>query len=114
VLLEYARSFPEAQIVFETELTALEQDEEGVTATIIDRTTGDLTLVRARYVVAADGPRSPIREQLGISMQGPGRLTDYLTILFRADLKQLVCQREAGMNLHQQRAALDEKRSRAA
>ncbi len=97
ILLERARSYAEAQIVFGTELTTLEQDGEGVIATLIERTTGDTTLVRARYVVAADGIHSRVREQLGIALQGPDHLADFLSILFRADLKRLIAGRVHGL-----------------
>lgn len=97
VLLEYARSYSEAQVVFGTELTSLEQDGEGVSATIIDRMTGSTTLVRARYIVAADGAHSRVRELLGIPMQGPDHLADYLSILFHADLTRLIQGRVHGL-----------------
>ena len=45
---------------------ALDQDDEGVTATLRDLDSGDERTVRARYVVAADGNRSPTRARLGI------------------------------------------------
>jgi len=40
--------------------------------------------VRAKYVVAADGNRSPIRERLGIGMHSHGLLSHSITIYFRA------------------------------
>src|SRR5205823_5024293 len=66
-------------------------------ATLIDRTTGNAHLVRTRYVVAADGARSWVREQLGIAMQGPDHLADFLSILFRAELKRLIAGRLHGL-----------------
>ncbi len=101
ILLEYIRRFAQAQVIFRAELATLEQDGEGVSATIIDRTTGRTTLVRARYMVAADGARSRIREQLGIAMQGPDQLANFLSILFRADLKRLIAGRVHGFYIIQ-------------
>jgi 2-polyprenyl-6-methoxyphenol hydroxylase-like FAD-dependent oxidoreductase len=46
-------------------VTAIDQDAEGVTATFED---GDV--IRARYVVGADGIRSIVRKQAGIGFQG--------------------------------------------
>ncbi len=46
-------------------LTSIEQDADGVTATFDD---GDV--IRARYVVGADGIHSTVREQAGIGFQG--------------------------------------------
>src|ERR671932_24560 len=42
-----------------TEAIALEQDDDGVTVTLRDVDSGDERAVRTRYVVAADGNRSP-------------------------------------------------------
>src|SRR3954447_24755538 len=42
-----------------TEAVAVEQDDDGVTVTLRDLDSGDEHEVRARYVVAADGSRSP-------------------------------------------------------
>jgi 2-polyprenyl-6-methoxyphenol hydroxylase-like FAD-dependent oxidoreductase len=88
ILLDAARSDPDAEIRFNTELTSLRQDDAGVIATIVDRTTTLATQVRARYLIAADGFASPVRRELGIEMRGNGRLGDYISILFRANLER--------------------------
>ncbi len=97
ILLEYASSFPGTQIVFGKELTKFEQDDEGISAMLIDRTTGNAHLVRTRYLVAADGAHSSVRQQLGIALEGPDHLADFLSILFRADLKRLIAGRIHGL-----------------
>jgi putative polyketide hydroxylase len=74
-----------ATLHFETELTDLAQTADEVVATV--RGPGGVRSVTARYVVAADGARSPIRERLGIEMQGPGVLARFLNIQFTADLR---------------------------
>ncbi len=73
---------------FHTELVSFERDMDGVNAVIRDCVTGSERTVRARYLVAADGNRSVIRQQLGIGVQGPGVQGHQLTILFSADLRQ--------------------------
>ncbi|MFJ5829141.1 FAD-dependent oxidoreductase [Streptomyces sp. NPDC093089] len=67
---------------FATELMSFEQDSEGVTAQVKSRGTGEHTTIRADYLVAADGPRSPVREQLGIGQTGPGDLFHNVSITF--------------------------------
>jgi hypothetical protein len=52
-----------ARLRYRTECVSLEQDPAGVTAVIRDLDSGELSSVRALYVIAADGNRSPIREQ---------------------------------------------------
>ncbi|MEU2242491.1 FAD-dependent monooxygenase [Streptomyces sp. NPDC018338] len=67
---------------FSTELMSFEQDAEGVTAQVKSRGTGEHTTIRADYLVAADGPRSPVREQLGIGQSGQGDLFHNVSITF--------------------------------
>ncbi|WP_055590957.1 FAD-dependent oxidoreductase [Peterkaempfera griseoplana] len=83
VLLRYARDLG-GEVRFGTELVDFEQDAAGVTAVVRDRSDGGLRTVRADYLVAADGPRSPVRERLGIGQQGPGDLFHNVSITFRA------------------------------
>ena len=79
---------------FFTELTSFEQDEAGVIATISDRESGRLRAVRADYMIAADGANSRIREALRVPVSGSGSLGFLLNILFRADLREFVRDRE--------------------
>ncbi|MFH8973888.1 FAD-dependent oxidoreductase [Streptomyces sp. NPDC017890] len=69
---------------FGTELLSFEADAEGVTAIVKSRETGEHTTIRADYLVAADGPRSPVREQLGIGQSGPGDLFHNVSVTFRS------------------------------
>ncbi|WP_344196980.1 FAD-dependent monooxygenase [Kribbella karoonensis] len=78
---------------FGTELVSLTQDEDRATAVLGDLATGANSTVEARYVVAADGQRSPIREQLGIPRTGPGVVQHSASIVFRADLAPYVPRR---------------------
>ena len=50
-----------AHLRFSTRLTSLTQDADGVTAVTEDTRTGEQRVIRARYVVAADGWRSGVR-----------------------------------------------------
>jgi 2-polyprenyl-6-methoxyphenol hydroxylase-like FAD-dependent oxidoreductase len=79
------------------EAAALEQDEEGVTVTLRDLDGGGERRVRARYVVAADGNRSPMRARLGIGMEGHGELSRSITIYFRGDCGPLLQDRNQGV-----------------
>ncbi|MFE5397155.1 FAD-dependent oxidoreductase [Streptomyces sp. NPDC056568] len=69
---------------FGTELLSFDADADGVTAVVKSRETGEHTTIRADYLVAADGPRSPVREQLGIGQSGPGDLFHNVSITFRS------------------------------
>jgi 3-(3-hydroxy-phenyl)propionate hydroxylase len=54
--------------LFGTDMTGFEQDEAGVTATLVKD--GDKSLVHAKYMVACDGGRSSVRKHLGIELEG--------------------------------------------
>src|SRR3954468_24342622 len=79
------------------EAVAVDQDDDGVTVTLRDLDSGDESRVRARYVVAADGSRSPMRARLGIGMRGHPDLSRSITIYFRADCAELLRDRNQGV-----------------
>ena len=74
-----------ARLQYRSELVDFEQDADGVTAQVRDLDSGETRTIRAKYMIAADGWRSPIRAKLGIGMAGPGWLSDSITIYFQAD-----------------------------
>jgi len=80
-----------------SEVLALDEDGDGVTATVRELDRGVERTVRARYVVAADGNRSPTRERLGIRMEGYGELSRSITIYFRGDCSELIRDRNQGV-----------------
>ncbi len=67
-----------------TEMVGFTQDADGVTVTLRRRADGGEYQVRARYVVAADGATSGVREALGIERTGEGMLSVQRSILFTA------------------------------
>ena len=75
-----------AQLRFSTELVSVEQDADEVRAVIRDRKRQTERTVHAQYLIAADGSKSTVRQQLGIAAEGPGALSHMLSILFQADL----------------------------
>jgi 2-polyprenyl-6-methoxyphenol hydroxylase-like FAD-dependent oxidoreductase len=88
-----------ATLRYGTELVSFEQDVDEVTAVIREVATGAESTVRARYLVAADGNRSPVRSALGIGMRGHGLLSNSITIYFRSewDLRPLLRDRNQGV-----------------
>src|SRR5919197_5486115 len=79
------------------EVTAIDQDDDGATVTVRDLDSGDESTVRSRYVVAADGSRSPTRARLGIGMHGHPDLSHRITIYFKADCAELLKDRNQGV-----------------
>lgn len=79
-----------AELRFGTDLVSFEQDSSGVTAVIRERENGRTSTVRARYLVAADGAHSQVRDRLGIRMLGHGVLSNSVTIYFRGNMAPLL------------------------
>lgn len=80
-------SAADTPIRFGAELIDLIEDEDGggVVAVLVDRTGGEIRL-RTRYVLAADGANSTVRQLLGIGVTGPGPIGHGTTVVFDADL----------------------------
>jgi putative polyketide hydroxylase len=95
VLRRFAESLAPGTLSFGTELTGFEQDATGVTATL--RAAGGETRIRARYLIAADGARSRVREALGIPMHGTPALYRSVNVLLNADLTKWVHDRPAAL-----------------
>ena len=84
VLRARAAGLPGVEIRFDCRLEGLAQDAEGVSAEVEDVRTGARRMLRAKYLVGADGARSTVRACLGIDMQGEGALAPNLNMVFRA------------------------------
>jgi 2-polyprenyl-6-methoxyphenol hydroxylase-like FAD-dependent oxidoreductase len=97
VLLGHLRELPGTEVRFGTELAAFDQDAGGVTVALRERATGAERLVRAAYLVGADGAHSRVRAGLGVAMDGPDHLAEHLTVLFEAPLAEVVGDRRYGI-----------------
>ena len=82
-----------SRIRFDTEYVGLEQDADGATVTVRDRTTGHEYAIRAKYVLGADGGRSKIAEDVGLPFEGEMDVAGSMNIVFHADLSHLVAHR---------------------
>jgi 2,4-dichlorophenol 6-monooxygenase len=82
-----------SRIRFDTEYVSLEQDDDGVTATVRDRLGGHTYQIRAKYLIGADGGRSKVAQDVGLPMAGQMDLAGSMNIVFRADLSRYVAHR---------------------
>ena len=96
ILLQRARELG-ANFEYSTELVEQSQDADGVVASVRNVADGTEREIRARYMVACDGNRSPARERLGIGMSGHGLLSRSITIYFRADCSAALAGRNLGV-----------------
>ncbi|MEU9835651.1 FAD-dependent monooxygenase [Streptosporangium sp. NPDC048047] len=84
-----------AEVRFGAAMTRMTVTDSGVEALVEGP---EPTLVRCRYLVAADGSRSGVRESLGISTEGPPPLGHMISIMFEADLGFLPADRRAALS----------------
>ena len=75
LLLELLQSSPLVHLRFSTTVTSVQQDAAGVIAT-----TASNEIFHAQYLLACDGGQSPIRNRLGIEMQGETYPQDWIVL----------------------------------
>jgi 2-polyprenyl-6-methoxyphenol hydroxylase-like FAD-dependent oxidoreductase len=87
----------DAPVRFGVELIDLVEEADSIEALLVDQQCGEETWVRARYVLAADGANSTVRQRLGIGTTGPGALAKFTTVVFDADLSRWCAGQPAGV-----------------
>ena len=92
MLLEAAREMG-ADIRFGWEFSHLTQDQDSVTSVVRERDAEATLTVRSQYVVGADGARSRVLGQAGLTVEGPDDLARAANIWFRADLSPYLAYR---------------------
>ena len=92
-MLAHVRAEPSAQVLFEHEWQSFEDGPASVTSTIRRVADDETVRIRSRYVIAADGAASGARRALGIEMEGPDKLQDFVNAYFEADLSDRVSTR---------------------
>jgi 2-polyprenyl-6-methoxyphenol hydroxylase-like FAD-dependent oxidoreductase len=97
VMRRFAEAAAPGELRFNTELASFAQGPDGVTGTLTDRSTGEETTFRARYLIAAEGAQSKVRRALGVNMVGKEKVYDSVNILFNANLTQWVKDRPAAL-----------------
>ncbi len=71
-------------IQYETEFIDFVEEKDSLIATL-QKKTGETFQIRAKYLLAADGARSPIRKLLEIPVLGREDLGKFVSIYFKAD-----------------------------
>src|SRR5262249_30657069 len=83
ILQRFVRSFPHVRLAYRTELVGFVEAADGVTALVLDTTTGATREISADYLVGTDGGASLVRERAGITMSGNPALTYTTNVLLR-------------------------------
>src|SRR5437016_13319412 len=76
-----------------THYLPLEQDADGVTATVRDRIGGGTYQIRAKYLLGGDGARSLVARDIALPMVGQIDVAGSINILVSADLAKYVAYR---------------------
>jgi 2-polyprenyl-6-methoxyphenol hydroxylase-like FAD-dependent oxidoreductase len=85
ILANCARQIPSVELLLSSLATGITQDEKRVMVEY--STDGSKRTVRARYVIGADGVRSPTRKWLGITETGITSLGNSINVLFNAPME---------------------------
>jgi 2-polyprenyl-6-methoxyphenol hydroxylase-like FAD-dependent oxidoreductase len=80
-----------------SELVGIDQDNDGVTATVRDTDSGAERRLRTNYLVGADGGHSTVRGLLKIPLEGRGVFSNSITIYFEADVAALMAGRNVSV-----------------
>jgi 2,4-dichlorophenol 6-monooxygenase len=92
MLLAAARDLG-ADVRFGWEFVGLAQDQDGVTSVVRESDGNAALTVRSQYVVGADGARSRVLGQAGLTVEGPDDLARAANVWFRADLSRFLAHR---------------------
>ncbi|QPF92965.1 FAD-dependent oxidoreductase [Bradyrhizobium commune] len=84
LLKSVVERLPKADVRFGCEMISYSQDETGVDAEV-KSADGKTTTIRTRYLVGCDGGSSTVRKQLGIKLEGRGRISQQRQIFFRSE-----------------------------
>jgi putative polyketide hydroxylase len=79
-----------ATVRFHAELEGLAMHADGVTATVNALPAGGSEIVRAQFVIGADGAHGVVRRLAGVGMARRGDFGDWLSILFHAPVRDYV------------------------
>lgn len=82
-----------ADVRFSSEMVGIRQDNDGVDVVVQDRRSGARQLMRAKYVIAADGGRSLVAETLGFPFRGESNLGAAVNVWIEADLTKYTAHR---------------------
>jgi 2,4-dichlorophenol 6-monooxygenase len=87
VLRARAEQLSPGRVRFHHELLALEQDADGVTATVRDKDAGTDYQVRADYALGCDGGRT-VGRLIGVELEGPRDIMRSVSVHMTADLSR--------------------------
>jgi putative polyketide hydroxylase len=85
-LLHSLMNDEKSEVQFFKEFISFEEDENGITVRILNKTTRQEEFLYAQFLIAADGAHSLVRKQLGITMNGPDNLGQFCSLYCDMDI----------------------------
>jgi putative polyketide hydroxylase len=90
ILRKAAITYDLADVRFGWEADLPIEDEEGLSVRVVEIATGREEIVRAPWLIAADGAGGALRRHCGVGTTGADRSLEAISVLFRSDLTTLV------------------------
>ncbi|MEL6342456.1 MAG: FAD-dependent monooxygenase [Myxococcota bacterium] len=90
VLLRHVLAAERVQLLWSHQWESFTQHDDHVRSQVTNRITGESLVVHSDFVLCADGAGSRSRNALGIQMQGPESLRDFVNAYFEVDLSEVV------------------------
>ena len=86
-----------SEFLYSHQVTEFSQDESGVSLRAKHIDSGEIKVFKGKFLIACDGSRSPVRNDLGIKMKGYPVMSQSITIYFRADCSKALRGRNLGV-----------------
>ena len=83
VLKERASASPSVALKFDTELIDFKESDSRVSARLRSSITGSESVIRAKYLVGADGARSAVRNLIGSQLEGERAFGHHYNVILR-------------------------------
>ena len=97
ILKRHCEAAPHVTLLFQHEKTAIEQHEDGIVATVLNRDRGEALRVEASYAIACESVRSSTRDACGRKLIGPPPFGHVINIYLEADLESLVEEKDQAL-----------------
>ena len=97
ILKRHGEAARHVKLLFHHEKTAIEQNENGIVATVLNRDRGEELRIEASYAIACEGVRSSTREALGRKLVGPPAFGHVINIYLEGDLESLVEEKDQAL-----------------
>lgn len=90
LLVRRAEAEPLIDLRFRHRWDSMERRADGVVSRVFDENLGAPVTIASRYLLACDGAGSPVRRALGIGVDGPAEIQNFVTAAFRMNLRDRV------------------------